>query len=167
MSKKQPKPKNLVKYLSMSALTILVLSLVGIVIAAGENKGVTPKQEDKVQESPAVKSGNYNLVSFTKEGEAVNIPNGAVVTLNIDGEHFGGKAACNSYSGSFQKGDTGMIVVSPIDSTRMGCEHDLMDLEQTYLQTLQTVNDVKSVGDKVTLYSGSMANTSLVFELSN
>ena len=167
MTTKQPKFENLVKYLSLSALTILVLSLVGLVIVASENKHVTPKQKDRTQEATTVKSANYNLVSFTKEGQVIKIPDGTVITLNINGENFSGKASCNNYFGSFQKDDSGVLVISPIGSTKMGCEQDLMDFESNYLQTLQNVNNIKSVEDKIILYSGTIDNTFFEFELAN
>lgn len=167
MSKQNVDPKNTVRYLGIAALTMLVLSLVGIVIVASENEDVTPKQEKTKQESTTVKSENYRLVTFIKEGENYPVPQGAEVTLNIDGENFSGVAACNNYFGSFQKDDNDMLVVSPIGSTQMACEQPLMDFEYQYLQVLQTVNSVKTFENKITLYSGTMPNTALDFEPAN
>lgn len=167
MTKQNVDPKNTVKYLGIAALTMLVLSLVGIVIVASENKDVAPNQEEAKQNTTTVASANYKLVTFIKEGEDFPIPEGAEVTLNIDGENFSGKAACNNYFGSFQKDDNDMLVISPIGSTQMACEQPLMDFEYQYLQVLQTVNSVKTFENKITLYSGTMPNTALDFELAN
>ncbi|WP_423145953.1 META domain-containing protein [Rubrolithibacter danxiaensis] len=67
---------------------------------------------------------------------------------------IGGKAACNSFSGSYEKGANNQIRFSDIVSTKMYCE-GLMDEENQIVMNLQQVKNYKVKTGMLYLFNGS------------
>jgi heat shock protein HslJ len=88
------------------------------------------------------------------------------VTLTIDGDQVFGTAACNGYGGTLAADDRlgggGPFRVTELSWTEIGCEPDVMQLEQQYLAALQAVDSYELAGS---LHLGVIdVGTSLVFD---
>jgi heat shock protein HslJ len=80
----------------------------------------------------------------------------AQVTLVVDGEQAGGVSACNHYGGRVEvDGET--VRIDELGGTEMGCEPDVMDLEQRYLAALAAVERGVRDGDELTLSGPDVA----------
>ena len=75
------------------------------------------------------------------------VPNDVQVTLSIYGDGRAvGRGGCNNYTTRYQR-DGDSISFGPMVSTRMACAPDRMNLEQTYLSTLEAANHVERRAD--------------------
>lgn len=63
-----------------------------------------------------------------------------------------GLAGCNQYFGDYELAD-GQVKISPLGSTRMMCEEELMTLEQSYLAALEAANGYQVNGATLQLSS--------------
>ena len=88
--------------------------------------------------------GDWVLRSGHLDGEEIALVDGWDVTLNIAGDRIGGTAACNSYGGTVDVVDDlglgGSFVVGELSWTEMGCEPEVMELEQQFLAALGRVD---------------------------
>jgi heat shock protein HslJ len=169
------KNNSLLKVLVLATGTFLVLTLVGIVIVATDDKdtssGTSSSIEDESSNNVSTDFSNevssWQLTSLVVAGDQVVIPEQANVTLNIDNSSFSGVAACNNYFGSFNY-EEDKIVVSPIGSTQMFCQPpELMDLETQYLQALQSVTTASMQNDNTLVLQDSTSQTTLTFTFLN
>lgn len=110
--------------------------------------------------------GQWVLRSGSLDGEEIELVDGRDVTLDIDGDQIGGTAACNGYGGTlavgdeFESGDS--FVVGELGWTEMGCEPEVMELEQRFLRVLGEV-DSYELADTLSL-ARTGVGTSLTFE---
>lgn len=102
--------------------------------------------------------GNWQLVSGSVDGVAVQPEANNPLTIDFDGESFSGHAGCNSYSGSFTQ-DGNEIELGEIAITQMACES--LDLETLFTAALSNVDTASVDGEELTL---SGPNSELVFE---
>jgi heat shock protein HslJ len=101
---------------------------------------------------PATFDGDWQLTSATVDGAGLDLSAGDV-TLTIDGEQWGGTAACNQYFATATlEGD--QVTVGGVGSTEMACDEPRMALEAAYLTGLQRVTTVTTDSDTLTLSSG-------------
>ena len=115
---------------------------------------------------PNTIDGSWILTSGYLDGEPFDLVDGWNVTLTIDGDQVSGTAACNGYGGTLTTGDrlggSGPFRVTELSWTEMGCEPEVMQLEQRYLAALQAVDSYELEGS---LYLGVPATgTSLEFD---
>jgi len=94
--------------------------------------------------------GAWVLVSATRDGAAIPIVEGARITLTIEDATYGGTAACNSYSATFDAAAQ-QLRFDNLAQTDMGCAPDVMASEQAYLAALVKVEDLARDGDQLTL----------------
>src|SRR6185503_20244751 len=67
-----------------------------------------------------------------------HVPHDARIDLQFQDGETRGKAACNSYGGSYEATSDGDVTFGQIASTAMAClDDDLMTLESAYLGTLK------------------------------
>lgn len=86
--------------------------------------------------------GAWQLESGRWAGEDVPILADHPITLSIDGDHFGGTAACNGYGGSVVV-DGSSITLGEFAITEMACmPAEVMGAERIYMGALQTVDTV-------------------------
>jgi heat shock protein HslJ len=105
--------------------------------------------------------GAWILVDATVDGIPLVLLDDYAVTMNIDGEEIGGRAACNSYGGSLVLGDT-EFGSTDVFQTEMGCEGAAMSLEYAYLSALTRAGSWDRTGDVVELTGDGV---SLTFEI--
>ena len=123
---------------------LLSFFLVGI-LAACTNGGV-----------PKLAGTSWRLTTLNGS----TIPADVMVTLLFDKDSAGGKAACNSYGGSFsQSGEK--LTFGGLFQTEMWCD-GLMDYESAYLAALSNVKSFTLDGDSLILMGGS-GSAPLVF----
>lgn len=110
--------------------------------------------------------GDWVLVSGHLDGEEIALVDGWNVTMSIDGDRIGGTAACNSYGGTVAaEGELGLggpFVVGELSWTEMGCEPEVMELEQQFLAALGRV-DSYELADTLSLAETGVG-TGLRFE---
>ena len=75
------------------------------------------------------------------------VPSDVEVTLSLYGDGRAvGRGGCNNYTTRYQRTDDS-ISFGPMVSTRMACAPDLMNLEQSYLSTLEAASSVERRAD--------------------
>lgn len=94
--------------------------------------------------------GDWTLLSGTHDGAALELIDGAPVTLTIDGAEARGQAACNSFSGSVTVSGA-RFRLHDLATTMMGCEAPIMALESAYHAALGAVSEARRTGDRLTL----------------
>jgi heat shock protein HslJ len=100
--------------------------------------------------------GTWRLVSGRDAGGSLPDLADRQVTLVVDGEQAGGVSACNHYGGRIEvDGET--VSIGDLGGTEMGCEPDVMELEQRYLAALGAVERGERVDDELTLSGPDVA----------
>jgi len=121
-----------------------------------------PPPDDGDSSSP---TGSWVLTSGRLDGVPIELVDGRSVTLTIDGDQVFGTAACNGYGGTLATDDRlggGPFRVTELSWTEMGCEPDVMQLEQQYLAALAAIDSYELAGS---LRLGVIdVGTSLVFD---
>ena len=116
--------------------------------------------------SDATVQGDWVLRSGHLDGEEITLVDDWNVTMSIEGDRIGGTAACNSYGGTVEVGDEfalgGSFVVGELSWTEMGCEPEVMELEQRFLAALGRV-DSYELADTLSLAETGVG-TGLVFD---
>lgn len=78
---------------------------------------------------------SWHLQSMTRDG--VNLEDSGI-TVNFEDQRVSGRSGCNNYFGGIEDGaGPGQIRIGPLAGTRMACAPPIMELESTYLQSLQ------------------------------
>jgi heat shock protein HslJ len=137
--------------LAAAALAMLVLTVVltgcGSELA-GTGEGDRP-------------TGQHRLVEGRGPDGQIPLVTDAPVTLNIDGEDWGGTAACNSYGGTVEvTGDE--LIVREVLQTEMACvDEQVMVSERAYLDAFRQVDRYEQDGDRLVLRGEGVE---LVFE---
>jgi putative lipoprotein len=76
-----------------------------------------------------------------------NLVPGSTITVQFTADgNVSGSAGCNRYSGTYKASGSSIQITSPIASTMMACEQELMDQEQAYLTALSEIKQ-HPVGD--------------------
>lgn len=94
--------------------------------------------------------GTWKLTEGTGPDGALNLVDGYDVTLSYDGEHLGGRSACNGFGADLVRED-GSVRIEVGRMTGMGCEPAVMDLESAYVDALGTVDSIVRDGDALSL----------------
>lgn len=131
----------------------LALALVVGLAACGDD-GSTSEPDDEPVEEPdapaADPTGDWVMV----DGPIEPI-DGWDVTVTVDGDQIGGRAACNSYGGTVSWTDDGAISVGQLAQTEMACEPAaVMELESGFLASLMDADRFTVDGDRMTLLAG-------------
>ena len=135
--------------LLMVAIGAVLVAACGDDTATSDDSGdgasapdVTLPVPDDDDSSPL--TGSWILTSGHLDGEPFEFVDGWNVTLTIEGDQVFGTAACNGYGGTVATDDRlgggGPFRVTELSWTEMGCEPDVMQLEQQYLAALQAVD---------------------------
>ena len=70
---------------------------------------------------------------------------GVQSTLLFDAaQRISGRAACNQYFGTVERGEGGSLRLKPAGTTRMACPEPVMEQEQRYLEALGAVTAYRS-----------------------
>lgn len=155
----------------LTACLLLPVALVAAGCGGGDDNGAagepvpTPAPIDDSEPGDSI-DGAWILTSGSLDGAELVLVDGRDVTMNIDGGQIGGTAACNGYGGTLDVGDEselgGSFVVGELGWTEMGCESEVMDLEQRFLAALDGVDSYELATTLSLAREG--AQTSLEFE---
>ncbi len=85
--------------------------------------------------------------------EEMPVDSGMFVEFSVDGS-INGNGGCNSFFGSLQKKDDG-IVVGELGSSRMACPGKIMDREVAFMQALQNAVVFETGNDRLQLVDGA------------
>ncbi|MGZ8563761.1 MAG: META domain-containing protein [Candidatus Limnocylindria bacterium] len=100
--------------------------------------------------SAADLDGEWILLRGSVGGQALQLVEGARVSLRIDGSEVGGTAACNQYGGEIDR-DGDRISIGALSMTEMGCAEPIMALEAAYLDGLSRVDTARRDADQLRL----------------
>ena len=92
----------------------------------------------------------WNLTSYFDGTTLHSLPADAEVTLTFQGDAAGGKSACNRYRCSVTITDD-TLTFGPGVATKMACPPPLMQIEDRYLRTLESVAAWQLADDTLTL----------------
>ncbi len=81
--------------------------------------------------------------------EVLPVDSGMFVEFSVDGS-INGNGGCNSFFGSLEKKDDG-IVVGKLGSSRMACPGKIMDREVAFMQALQSAVVFETGDDRLQL----------------
>ena len=81
---------------------------------------------------------NWTLSSYFDGAALRQLPTDAEVTLTFQDGAAGGKSACNRYRSAVTIGDD-TLTFGMAMGTRMACSPPLMEIENIYLRTLESV----------------------------
>jgi heat shock protein HslJ len=104
---------------------------------------------------------NWTLASYFDGAALRQLPADAEVTLTFQDGAAGGKSACNRYRSALTIGDD-TLTFGMAMGTRMACSPPLMEIETTYLRTLEAVATWHISDDTLELRDGA-GQTLLVF----
>jgi heat shock protein HslJ len=104
---------------------------------------------------------NWKLVSYFDGAALQQLPSDAEVSLTFQGGAAGGKSACNRYRSDVTIGDDTLTFGQTL-GTRMACLRPLMEIENTYLRTLESVAAWRISDDTLELRD-SAGQTLLIF----
>jgi heat shock protein HslJ len=77
---------------------------------------------------------------------------GAQSTLVFDAaQRISGRAACNQYFGTMERGDGGRLLLKPAGTTRMACAEPVMDQESRFLAALAAITAYRREGGALLL----------------
>ena len=77
---------------------------------------------------------------------------GAQSTLVFDAaQRISGRAACNQYFGTVERGEGARLQLKPAGTTRMACPEPVMDQERRFLEALGTVASYRNDGGALSL----------------
>lgn len=114
----------------------------------------------------ATPDGDWVLQSGTSDSAEVPIVDGYDITLTIDGDDWGGTAACNSYGGTAAV-DGSQVTVTGVFQTEMACPQDgVMESEAQYLDAFLQVSSFEVADDRMVLRDGP-SDTELIFARSD
>lgn len=94
--------------------------------------------------------GAWQLVAGRVDGQELLLPEGARVTLVVDGSTAGGVAACNHYGGEIDTAGGG-FAIGMMGMTEMACAEPLMALEAVYADAMTRVREATRDGETLTL----------------
>jgi heat shock protein HslJ len=112
------------------AAAAVLLLLLGLYEFRGDQDTVSSGGLDGVQ---------WTLVRGTGPGGAIPVVDDWPITLTLDGDRVSGRAACNSYGGTYQLTD-GDLSIGELSATAMGCEPAPMGAESAFLGALPLVS---------------------------
>jgi heat shock protein HslJ len=96
--------------------------------------------------------GAWELRSGVVDGATIPLLDDHRVTVTITGDEIGGRAACNGYGATMQvEGDA--ITLRNMGWNGMGCEPEVMEVEQAYLDGLMRVTTAQRSGSTL-LFAG-------------
>jgi heat shock protein HslJ len=130
----------------VSLLLVLVLALA----ACGEDEPYLSNNAAERPADDAALDGAWVLTAATVDGQTLSLNEQYRVTMTIDGSEIGGRAACNSYGGSFSM-DNDSFHLGDIAVTEMACEPAVMQIESAFLSGLARVTSATRSGDNTSL----------------
>lgn len=100
--------------------------------------------------------GHWILDSGTLDGADLVILTANPITMTLDGSRVHGRAACNSYSGTYTLDDEGAFrITDGVAVTEMWCgDEAVMESEAAYLAALQKVNRAELTSTGMVLTGG-------------
>jgi heat shock protein HslJ len=131
-------------YYGLNRLLILfVLILIPILMAACNG----------FQKPDADEMAGTEWVLVSINGDTVQV--GSPPTLVFEGEKISGNGGCNNYNGNYQI-DGSALSLGPLVRTEMYCQEPegLMDLENRYLENLESAEDYGLTEGRLTISGG-------------
>ena len=135
---------------SMTHATRLLPLIVSLCLAFAACGTPEPSNDAAGSDAEASLDGAWILATGTVDGDRLALNPQWQVTMTVEGTDIGGRAACNSYGGSFSLAD-GAFSLGDIAQTEMACEPDVMNLEATFIDGLLRVTAASRSGDTATL----------------
>ena len=133
---------NNLRHLILTTATLFALALATACGEAAPLSGEPPEQLD----------GDWQLVEGHGPDGQIPIVEGHDITLSIDDDDWGGRAACNSYGATVEVA-SGSVHITELHRTEMACVEDgVMESEQAYLAAFERVSGFTVTEDELTLH---------------
>ena len=124
------------------------LVALGLAVALGGCRTAGPESE------PGAALAGTSWVAEDIDGRAVL--GGVQSTLVFDAaQRISGRAACNQYFGTVERGEGGRLLLKPAGTTRMACADPVMDQERRFLDTLATITTYRREANALLLQDSS------------
>jgi heat shock protein HslJ len=123
---------------SLTLLSIVLALLAGCGVADGDGVAGPP-------------AGEWVLRSGSGPGGPIELVDGHVPTLTVDGEEWGG-SVCNHYGATVSSAGDGQVRVGDLFQTEMACLADgAMEAEAAYLEAFAAVTGYERGEDRLVL----------------
>jgi putative lipoprotein len=124
------------------------LVALGLAVAIGGCRTAGPEGE------PVAAVAGTSWVAEDIDGRAVL--GGVQSTLVFDAaQRISGRAACNQYFGTVERGEGGRLLLKPAGATRMACADPVMDQERRFLDALGTTTTYRREPNALLLLDNS------------
>jgi heat shock protein HslJ len=121
------------------AAAAVLLLLFGLYEFRGDQDTANTATDSTPEASGSLQGIPWTLVRGTGPGGAVPVVDDWPITITFDDDSVGGRAACNSYGGTYQLTD-GDLSIGELSATAMGCEPAPMEAESAFLGALPAVS---------------------------
>jgi heat shock protein HslJ len=133
----------------VAAVTVVLGALASLAVACGSSGGGTPELDGT----------SWRLTGWSVSAQD---PNDFTITAEFKDGQISGKAAVNSYSGTYTVGPDDAFSVGAVASTKMAGPEPDMQAESTYFKLLAEARSATVDGDTLTLNDAN-GNESLIF----
>lgn len=117
-----------------------ITGLLGVLALATAACGGLGRGSDAPTVDGGSVDGDWELVAGQVDGDPLEAPGDHRITLSIEGDEVGGRAACNSYGGEIAV-DGADVSIGTIAVTEMACQPPaVMEAETAYLEALLRVD---------------------------
>jgi heat shock protein HslJ len=110
------------------------------------------------QPSISIEDITWKLESYGGKENLKTLVEDTEITLEFKSAEgkFNGSGGCNNYFGGYEINKNVLTIKPPIGSTMMACPEPIMDQEQEYLKSLETVKNFNIKNGKLIIsYSGN------------
>ena len=135
--------------MNCSRQEMLVIAVVAILIVVFATWILMPSSQ------ACITNTEWTLVSYgSKENQLKVLPNVKATATFSEGK-VTGSASCNRYFTSYEVDGSSLRITSPIGSTMMMCQEDVMRQETAFLSALQTSKSYRISGNTLEIeYNG-------------
>ena len=106
----------------MASLRTLCLLIFGLLVACGGTGRVDVGQGSGDRATPPPAEASYVATSIVENGEPRALIAGTQLLLSFDGDRISASAGCNQIGGSYSATDLGILEVTDLFMTEVGCD---------------------------------------------
>jgi heat shock protein HslJ len=137
--------------MNLSRKEMLVIAVVAIIIVVFAAWMFMPSPQACITDT------EWKLVSYGSKGNQLKALLNAKATATFSEGKITGKASCNNYFTSYEIDGSSLRITSPIGTTMMMCEDDVMLQERAFLGALETSKSYKTSGNTLEIeYNGGV-----------
>lgn len=129
-----------------------------------EGSGVMVFENHHTAMNNSIVDTAWKLLFWTESNSMIDVAADSEVSLNFTGDRLSGTGGCNRLVGSYKINDN-KLEMSPLASTSMACEPELMTQESHFMQALQGIQEFRINGENLVItYTTEEGSGMMVFK---